>query len=259
MRVCGWTEPTHPAQPSGVGDEGRRRTRGRDSTPTASHSSPRQRPRAAKTWTRKLSRRPAKVCHARVYEAAQGNPDADALTGTAVTAIETGTFNRAASILIRSGFDHRLAAISAVMSTGATFESAADMRRWIDDLDPALAFSPDWPTPESRSAWEAFAYRARTRRSRRWRLRTEDLHDVTWHDAVPDPGTWLRVTNAGPGKVEIWSTGFDLLGQAAIRLNHERQGVLRARRLRTDTGVRLHYRGLTICSQGCRSAPSVDT
>jgi hypothetical protein len=180
---------------------------------------------------------------ARVYEAAQGNPDADGLSGTAVTAVETGTFNRAASILIRSGFDHRLAAISAVTSTSATFESAADMRQWITNLDPALALSPNWPRPESRSAWEAFADRTRTRRSRRWSRQTEDVDDVTWYDAAPDPGTRLRVTDAEPGKIDIWSTGFDLLGEAAIRLNPDRQGVLRARRHRADTGVRLHYRG----------------
>ena len=180
---------------------------------------------------------------ARVFEAAQGNPDADTLTGTAVTAIETGTFSRAASILIRSGFDHRLAAISAVTGTGATFDSAAGMRQWIRDLDPALASSRDWPTPESRSAWEAFAYRAQARRSRQWLRRIEDVDDVTWYDAVPEPDTWLRVTDAGPDKIEIWSTGFDLLGEAAIRLNPERQGVLRARRLRANTGIQLVYRG----------------
>jgi len=180
---------------------------------------------------------------ARVFEAAQGNPDADTLTGAAVTAIETGTFSRAASILIRSGFDHRLAAISAVTDTGAAFDSTSGMRQWISDLDPDLAFSRDWPTPESRSAWEAFASRAQTRRSRRWIRRTEDVDDVIWYDAVPEPGTWLRVTDAGLGKVEIWSTGFDLLGEAAIRLNPERQGVLRARRLRASTGIQLSYRG----------------
>jgi hypothetical protein len=69
------------------------------------------------------------------------------------------------------------------------------------------------------------------------------VDDVTWYGAVPDPGTWLRVTDAGPNTIEIWSTGFDLLGEAAIRLNPERQGVLRAQRLRANTGVRLRYRG----------------
>ncbi|QFG22908.1 DEAD/DEAH box helicase [Actinomadura sp. WMMB 499] len=180
---------------------------------------------------------------ARVYEAAQGNSDATVLSGTAVTAIETGTFNRAASILIRSGFDHRRAAILAVTSTGATFESAADMRQWIRDLDPELAVNPAWPTPESRSAWTTFAYRARTPRSRQWSHRTEDLQDVTWYDAIPAPDTWLRVTDGEQGKIKVWSTGFDPLGEAPINLNPERQGVLRARRLRTGTGVQLRYRG----------------
>lgn len=180
---------------------------------------------------------------ARVYETAQNNVDAETLSGSAVTAIETGTFNRAASILIRSGFDHRLAAISAVTSTNATFDSVADMRQWIDDLGPAHALNEDWPTPESRSAWETFANPSQTRRSRRWSLQTEDVPDVTWYGHVPDPATWLRVTDAAPGKIEIWSTGFDLLGEAAVLLENERQGVLRARRRRADTGIRLHYRG----------------
>ena len=180
---------------------------------------------------------------ARVFETAQGNVDADMLTGAAVTAVETGTFNRAAAILIRSGFDHRLAAVAAVASTGATFESAAEMRQWISDLDPFLAGNPDWPTPESRSAWEAFTSRARAVRSLRWRRRTRDVGEVTWHDAVPEPGTWLRVSDAETGKIDIWSTGFDLLGEATVRLNPERQGVLRAQRHSDGNGVQLVYRG----------------
>jgi len=180
---------------------------------------------------------------ARVFEAAQGNLDADMLSGAAVTAVETGTFNRAASILIRSGFDYRLAAIAAVTSTGATFESSADMRRWISDLDPLVASSPAWPTPESRSAWEAFASRVKTVRSHRWNRRTYVVDDVTWHGAVPEPGTWLRVTDADAGKIDIWSTGFDLLGEAAVRLIPKRQGVLRAQRLSGGNGVRLVYCG----------------
>jgi superfamily II DNA/RNA helicase len=180
---------------------------------------------------------------ARVFEAAQDNAEVDTLTGAAVTAIETGTFSKEASILIRSGFDHRLAAISAVTGTGAAFDSVTGMRQWISDLDPALALSRDWPTPESRSAWEAFAYRAQAIRSRQWSRRTINVDNVTWYDTVPEPDTWLRVTDVGPDKIEIWSTGFDLLGEATIRLNPERQGILRGRRLRADIGIQLRYRG----------------
>ncbi|WP_329005414.1 DEAD/DEAH box helicase [Kribbella sp. NBC_00709] len=194
---------------------------------------------------------------ARVFEAAQGNPRAETLQGTAVTAIETGTFNRSASILIRSGFDHRLAAISAVASTGATFDSATEMRQWINDLDPKLALSQDWPTPESRSAWVEFAYRARTQRARQWIRSTEDVDEVIWYDAAPDLGTWLRVTDGGPG-IQIWSTGFDLLGEASIRLNPGRQGILRAQRSGGNSGIQLRYRGPNDLFPKVRKRPPTD-
>lgn len=178
---------------------------------------------------------------AKVYEAAQDNPAADALSGAAAAAVETGTLIREASILIRSGFDHRRAAISAVTSTNATFDTTNGMRRWIRRLDPVYALSEDWPTRESRSAWEAFARPAR--RGRRWSRQVEEVDEVTWYGTVPDPGTWLRATDARAGRIEIWSTGFDLLGEAPVRLNRDRQGVLRARRQRVGTGIRLIYRG----------------
>ncbi|TCN27658.1 RAD3-like DEAD/DEAH box helicase [Kribbella orskensis] len=180
---------------------------------------------------------------ARVYESAQGNETADALLGTAVTAIETGTFSRAASILIRSGFDHRAAAIAAVTSTVAAFESRTGMQEWIRDLDPDLTSLPNWPTIESHAAWRDFTNRASRSSRTRWRRHIEEIEDVTWYDIVPEPNAWLRVTDAGRGKVQLWSTGFDLLGEGTIDINSERQGVLHARRLPEPPGVKLLYRG----------------
>ncbi|WFE60078.1 DEAD/DEAH box helicase [Micromonospora sp. WMMD712] len=180
---------------------------------------------------------------ARVYEAAQNNPDAGALLGSAVTAIETGTFHPSAAILIRSGFDYRLAAIVAVTDSDATFDSVAGMHQWIDDLDPWLASDPHWPTPESRAAWERFANPSRTRRSRRWLPQSVAIPEVTWYATVPAPGTWLRITDAGRARIAIWSTGFDLLGEAAVDLAPHRHGVLRGQRPPAGTGIRLHYRG----------------
>lgn len=180
---------------------------------------------------------------ARVFEAAQDNALAETLIGTAVTAIETGTFNRSASVLIRSGFDHRLAAVKAVVSTGAEFESAAEMRHWIHQLDPWYADDKAWPTSESRPAWEVFVSHARRPRIRRWRRTSEEILDVTWYGEVPGPRTWLRVTDFGTDAVQIWSTGFDLLGEAPVQLNPARTGILRAQRLAGSPGIRLLYRG----------------
>ncbi|MBC6451350.1 DEAD/DEAH box helicase [Actinokineospora xionganensis] len=180
---------------------------------------------------------------ARVYEDAQGNPSAAALDGSALTAIETGTFLRPASILIRAGFDHRSAAIAAVKQTNATFDSNAAMRDWIAQLDPEMASSPDWPTTESREAWLNFANRARRTRRRQWRRQTARLDDVTWSGPVPQERAWLRVTTGPDGEIELWSPGYDRVGTAETRLNPAMEGILHARRLSDEPGIELRYRG----------------
>jgi hypothetical protein len=116
------------------------------------------------------------------------------------------------------------------------------MRQGIDDLDPWYAYDEAWPSPESRPAWEMFASHARRPRLRQWRRRTEDIDDVTWYGDVPSPKTWLRITGLTPDTVQIWSTGFDLLGEAAGHLNPERLGILRAQREAGSQGIRLLYR-----------------
>jgi hypothetical protein len=179
----------------------------------------------------------------RVYESAQGNPLAGALTGTAAMAIETGTLSRPAAILIRSGFDHRIAAIEAVHAVEASFDSGAGMRQWLRDLDPDLTSAPDWPTVESHAAWEEFTGRTARFGSRRWARQVHHTGDVTWYGAVPEAASWLRVTDAGDGKVSLWSTGFDLLGEASVDINAHRQGVLHARRSTDSADVELNYRG----------------
>ncbi|WP_244480180.1 hypothetical protein [Methylobacterium sp. Leaf465] len=56
---------------------------------------------------------------------------ADHELGLAVPAVETGTMNRSASILIQAGFNSRLAAIKVVADTGATFTTGAELRAWL--------------------------------------------------------------------------------------------------------------------------------
>lgn len=180
---------------------------------------------------------------ARVYEDAQGNPSAIELKGSALTAIETGTFLRPASILIQAGFDHRGAAIAAVKQTDATFDSTAAMRDWINQLEPEFTSSPDWPTTESHDAWQQFANRAGRPRRRRWRRRTVRLDDITWAGPAPQERTWLRVTSGPDGEIELWSPGYDRVGTADTQLNPTREGILHARRLSNGPGIELHYRG----------------
>ncbi len=179
----------------------------------------------------------------RVYEAAQGNMLADAVTGTATMAIETGTLSRPAAILIRSGFDRRLAAIVAVEATGAAFDTAAGMREWIEGLPSEITADRDWPTPDSHAAWQEFTSRTARFGSRRWVRQAHSIADVTWYSDSQPPASWLRVTDTEDGGIALWSPGFDPLGQANVTLNTRRKGVLHARRSTSSQGIELHYRG----------------
>lgn len=89
--------------------------------------------------------------------------------GFAVPAVETGTMNRSAAILIQAGFNSRIAAIKAVADTGAMFASAAELSAWLaSNAVQALAQMPDWPTAETKEIWTAFATGFVPQQSRTW-------------------------------------------------------------------------------------------
>ncbi|OYC97029.1 DEAD/DEAH box helicase [Microbacterium sp. Yaish 1] len=179
---------------------------------------------------------------ARVYELAQGNLAAELINGFATAALEAGTLNPAAAVLLRSGFDHRAAAIKAVNDTGADFTDAVGMRAWLDDLDPWLASDSAWPTEASRGAWEEFTRRLRSRRRRRWGQHVLSLDEVEWFEEPPNEGEWLRVSHDGSETATLWTPGFDRLGKAHVVLNKHREGLLHA--VCGDGGtVLLRYRG----------------
>lgn len=179
---------------------------------------------------------------ARVYEQAQGNLAADLVTGSASAALEAGTLSLPAAILLRSGFDHRSAAIKAVADTDADFIDTSEMREWIQNLDQFLAGDPTWPTKSSRGAWVEFTRRQQVRGRRRWGQHILAVEDVDWYGERPAPGEWLRVIEDDRGTATLWSPGFDRLGTVKVALNKHREGVLHA--IYDHDGVlRLRYRG----------------
>lgn len=181
---------------------------------------------------------------ARVYESAQGNLASELLLGTATAAIETGTLNVQASILMRSGFDQRAAAIRAVESIESEFESAAAMRQWVDSLPASLADDESWPTSGSRNAWTRFVRRiGQIEYASAWSRQILEVEDVQWNGHVPDEGEMLRVTDLDLGVLELWSPGFNYVGEAHAYINPDRRGAMHARVAADSNGVVLHYRG----------------
>lgn len=151
--------------------------------------------------------------------------------GLALSAVETGTLNRAASVLIQAGFNSRLAAIKAVTETAATFSTGAELRAWIRSADvEARSAQADWPTPETRNLWLEFVREFTPQAERIWSDQ-RFCAKVRWNEAVPEAGAVVTL-QAWNGQPSVLSGDGQLLGILDHPLNAARRGVLRA----TSTG-----------------------
>lgn len=147
--------------------------------------------------------------------------------GLALSAVETGTMNRSASILMQAGFNSRLAAIKAVNDTGATFATGQELRSWLRSPEiTAFGARVDWPTPETRSLWLDFVQEFSPRADRTWSQRTY-LANVNWTTAPPPPGSPVSLSHWGGQPLVLSPEGLSH-GVLPYALNAGRRGLLRA-------------------------------
>lgn len=151
-------------------------------------------------------------------------------TGLAVPAIETGTLNRSAAILMQAGFNSRLAAIKALNDTGASFENAADMRTWIDsEAVVELGQDPNWPTPESHELWLDFTTSYVPPGRNIWSTQSATF-EAEWFDPenAPETGTIVRLIGHREG-ILILSNTMERIGRLAEPISMMSEGVTTVR------------------------------
>ena len=168
----------------------------------------------------------------RVRAAANGDTIGDILlddyeVGLAVPAVETGTLNHSASILIQAGFNSRLAAIKAVTDTGATFQTGQELRLWLNSQGvTAWSAQPNWPTAETKSMWAEFALSFAPHENRTWADRRY-WANVAWLGLPPPPGTPVQI-HEWADQPNVLSADGTRLGTAQAALNPARAGLVRA-------------------------------
>jgi len=185
----------------------------------------------------------------RVRAAANGDtvgvfdlPLEDHELGLAVPAVETGTLNRSASILIQAGFNSRLAAIKAVTDTGATFQTGPELRHWLNsEAVAAWSALQDWPTAETRAMWTDFAQSFTPRDNRTWADRRY-WANVTWLGVPPPPGTSVQIHHWA-GQPRVLSADGTPLGTVQAALNPGRAGLLRAQVAQDAGRIDMTYLG----------------
>jgi superfamily II DNA/RNA helicase len=134
-------------------------------------------------------------------------------TGLLVPAIENGTLNRSAALLMQAGFNSRKAAIIAVESTGATFSNGHQLKEWIDsDAVFDLALLEEWPTPETSDLWWDFVKSYQASSEAVWSSTLTQI-PVSWQQGfTPVAGTQMKIWNNEATLTHILSSEGEHVG-----------------------------------------------
>lgn len=147
--------------------------------------------------------------------------------GLAVPALETGTLNRSAAVLIQAGFSSRLAAITAVTDTGATFQTGRGLREWLaSEAVAEWSLRPDWPTPETKAIWTDFVQSFAPHENLVWADRRYTAN-VVWLGVPPPPGTPVQIHHWA-GQPHVLSADGMPLGTVQALISPRKAGLLRA-------------------------------
>jgi hypothetical protein len=161
----------------------------------------------------------------------------------AVSAVETGTVNRSAAILIQAGFSSRIAAIKAVTDGLGTFAGAAGLQEWLgSEWVGALEADPAWPTPESHQLWKSFKSGFVRQAASNWK---EQLFwaTVTWFNGMRPPvGTPIKVRHID-GQAAMFSPEGSRVGTFLSPLDANRRGLLKTVVAQEADRVNLVYLG----------------
>lgn len=186
----------------------------------------------------------------RVRAAAHEDPTGDPWTfvpdedGLSATALETGTLNRSAALLMQAGFSSRAGALAAVAVADGTFTTMAELREWMcSEQMQQRANDTRWPTASSHELWIDFMERSAAAPETAW-VHTLESTAVTWlRGHQPSNGTPYRAVSLANGETFLESADGRRVGVLNEPLNPSRRGLLNVTEVGVTDVVQLSYQG----------------
>lgn len=164
--------------------------------------------------------------------------------GLLAAALETGTLNRSAALLMQSGFSSRTGALNAVALTDGTFTTMAELREWMNSENvKEQAKYPQWPTEASHDLWVDFVEHSSETSETTW-VHIVDSAAVTWlRGYQPGSGIPYRAVSLSHGETILVSADGRRVGALDKPLNPSRRGLLTVTGSNVVDVVNLSYRG----------------
>lgn len=157
---------------------------------------------------------------------ADGKTLDDYEVGLLIPAIENGTLNRSAALLMQAGFNSRKAAIYAIDSTGASFTNGRQLNSWLNSNEVNdLTARGDWPTPETAKLWKKFISEYKPVAATTWSSISIQTSVDWFPDYSPFPGALVKLFNDETGLTQILGSDGEKIGQCHIRYDLLNTGI----------------------------------
>lgn len=149
--------------------------------------------------------------------------------GLIVPAVESGSLNRSAAMLMQAGFSSRLEAINAIQSTAAIFSSTRDFKDWLSSERLAAYISSLGLTNENNSTlWATFLNEYKPKSDTVWKGTSANL-PVNWEpDVNGQIGQFVKLHNSDTGITKVLSSDGEVIGQLRKRYELLKNGVYRS-------------------------------
>lgn len=150
--------------------------------------------------------------------------------GLIVPAVENGSLNRSAAMLMQAGFSSRLEAIKAVNETNASFSNSRELKEWLySETLQAYISTLDVDNENLAKMWRSFLGEYTPNLNIVWKESTIHIY-VNWDPNVTvTVGDLVKIYNSNTGLTKILNSQGDIIGSLQRRYTISKNGVYQAK------------------------------
>ncbi|KZN51504.1 hypothetical protein N474_23980 [Pseudoalteromonas luteoviolacea CPMOR-2] len=148
--------------------------------------------------------------------------------GLIVPAVENGSLNRSAAMLMQAGFSSRLEAINAIQVTNASFSNSRELKQWLSSDGLKVYISTiELISENTAKLWKVFIGEFKPKSDIIWKGTAVNI-SVNWEPgSTVNIGDLVKLHNEGVGNTKVLNSEGDIIGSLRERYVLLETGVYR--------------------------------
>nr|MDC2855875.1 hypothetical protein [Ningiella sp. W23] len=148
--------------------------------------------------------------------------------GLIIPAVENGSLNRSAAMLMQAGFSSRLEAINAIQVTNASFSNSRELKQWLSSDGLKVYISTiELISENTAKLWKVFIGEFKPKSDIIWKGTAVNI-SVNWEQgSTVNIGDLVKLHNEGVGNTKVLNSEGDIIGSLRERYVLLETGVYR--------------------------------